>query len=418
MHSSYRLPFSILGRTNAMLGPDSRLLVVAFLGASVALLAGLVQFRILPIRLLCGALSIVMAMIGGVAVVNDYYGYYTTWSQLWADLQGSAGNLGVISAEASTASAESGSLRWVDMPGKLSGYNRKALVYLPPQYNQPRYAHTRFPVVELFHGSPGIPLAWETALHIDQIANALVSEHLMGPMVLVMPSINGAGNDYQDCVNSPTANDETYLVKDIRADVLARYRVSADPAEWGLGGYSSGGYCAANLALRDPATFGAAAVINGYFRATDGPAAQALQNNPALEYANSPLYQAERLSPGTSPLPAFWVAAGISDRTDYPAAVAFTAALDRIEQVPFTKYNSGDSAKAWDAVLPTALSWLWQQVATPDLKVTFPARAMGNSQRTVWLPPVKRRPPVTPCKIGRTCVGPEFTASLSSKHTL
>ena len=34
----------------------------------------------------------------------------------------------------------------------------------------------------------------------------------------------------------------------------------------GHGGYSSGGYCAADLALRHPGSFGATAVINGYFR--------------------------------------------------------------------------------------------------------------------------------------------------------
>jgi hypothetical protein len=45
---------------------------------------------------------------------------------------------------------------------------------------------------------------------------------------------------------------------------------------------------AANLALRHPGSFGAAAVINGYFRAADGPAGAALNNSPALEAAAVP----------------------------------------------------------------------------------------------------------------------------------
>ncbi len=111
-------------------------------------------------------------------------------------------------------------------------------------------------------------------------------------------------------MNGPGLTDDTYLTQDVRADVLARYRASHDPYEWGVTGYSSGGYCAANLALRHRGTFGAAAVIEGYFRAADGPAAAALNHSGPLETANSPLYLAERLTPGSGPVPAFWVAAG------------------------------------------------------------------------------------------------------------
>ena len=105
----------------------------------------------------------------------------------------------------------------------------------------------------------------------------------------------------------------------MRADLLARYRVSHDPYEWGLTGYSSGGYCAANLALRHRSSFGAAAVIEGYFRAADGPAGAALNDSQPLETANSPLYLAERLTPDSGPVPAFWVAAGTQRQGRLPA---------------------------------------------------------------------------------------------------
>ena len=304
-----------------MLGPDSRLLTALLVIVSVALLAGVIRFRRLPVKILCGALSIMVAMTGGIAVVNFYYGYYTTWGQMWADFHGGTGNLGVITPATSTTALGSGRLGWTNLPGKLSGYDRQALVYLPPQYSQAKYARIRFPVVELFHGTPGTsPLSWDTRLRIGQVADSLLARHLTGPMVLVMPTINGPGRQFQDCVNGPAVNDETYLTTDVRTDVYARYRVSQDPYEWGLAGYSSGGYCAANLALRHPGSFGAAAVINGYFRAADGPAGAALNNSQPLEAANSPLYLAERLTPNSSPVPAFWVAAGTNDKPDYQPA--------------------------------------------------------------------------------------------------
>ncbi len=377
-----------------MLGPDSRLLTVLLVTASVALLVATVRLRFLPVRVLCGALSVLVAMTGGIAAVNFYYGYYTTWGQVAADFNGGTGNLGVITATAGAAPLGSGRIGWVQYPGRLSGYSRRGLIYLPPQYSQARYAHLRFPVAELFHGTPGTPLTWNTVLRIGQVADSLLARHLIGPMVLVMPAINGTGHSYQDCVNGPAVNDETYLLKDVRRDVLARYRVSSDPYQWGAAGYSSGGYCAANLALRHPSSFGAAAILNGYYRATDGPAAGALNNDQPLEAANSPLYLAERLNLNSSPLPAFWVAAGTSDKADYPAAVMFAAAMNRVRQVPFVKLNAGDTANAWSAAMPAALAWLWQQLAPPDLRAEFPVGgAPSGLISSIPVPPVKARYP-------------------------
>jgi hypothetical protein len=361
-----------------VIGPNSWLLIALLVTASAALVAGVVRLRLLPVRLLCGAAAIMVAMTGGIATVNYYYGYYATWGALWADLQGSTGGLGTISA-ASTTALGSGHLGWTSLPGRLSGYDRRGLIYLPPQYGQAAYSRVRFPVVELFHGSPGSPLAWDTVLHISQVVDSLMSRRLIGPMVLVMPAIDGSGNQYQDCVNGPSSRDETYINTDVRADLLARYRVSLDPYEWGLTGYSSGGYCAANLALRHRSSYGAAAIINGYFLAADGPAGTALAGNQSLESANSPLYEAEGLTADSGPLPAFWVAAGTHDAPDYRSATMFTAALDRLEQVPFARLMAGDTANAWSAALPPALIWLWQQLAPPDLRVLFPVRAASQS---------------------------------------
>jgi poly(3-hydroxybutyrate) depolymerase len=374
-----------------MLGPDSRLLTALLVIASVALLVGAIRFRLLPVKALCGALSIMVAMTGGIAAVNFYYGYYTTWGALWTDFHGGNGNLGVISAAATTSTTTqltSGTFGWVTLPGKLSGYSRRGLLYLPPQYGEARYARVRFPVVELFHGTPGTPLTWNTVLKISQMADSLIAEHAIGPMILVMPAINGLHHDYQDCVNSPTLKDDTYLTVDVRSDLLAHYRVSSDPYEWGVTGYSSGGYCAANLALRHRGSFGAAAVIEGYFRAADGPAGTALKHDPTLETANSPLYLADQLTADGGPVPAFWVAAGTRQH-DYQPATLFTAALSRVEQVPFYKLDAADTANAWAAAVPEALTWLWQQLAPPDLRVQFPVRGHALGALTLPVQPVK-----------------------------
>ena len=300
-----------------MLGPDSRLLTALLVIASIALLVAVIRFRPLPVRILCGSLSIVIAMTGGIAAVNYYYGYYTSWGQLWADFHGGAGDLGAVAATTTTttsAAATSGRIGWITLAGLRSGYKRRGLLYLPPQYSQAKYAHVSFPVVELFHGTPGSPLSWDTVLRIGHVADTLIAKHLIGPMVLVMPAINGTGhNGYQDCVNGPGVNDETYLTEDVRADLFARYRVSHDPYEWGMTGYSSGGYCAANLALRHPGYFGAAAVIEGYFRAADGPAGQRAEVQPAARRRQQPAVPRGAAHAGQRPRP------GLLDRRRHPS---------------------------------------------------------------------------------------------------
>src|ERR1700678_2896672 len=98
-----------------MLGPDSLLLIALLIAGSVGALVAAIRLRPAAPRAACGAATLLVAMTGGVAVVNYYYGYYTTWGQLWADVHGSTGDLGVISA-ASTSSVESGRLGWTELP--------------------------------------------------------------------------------------------------------------------------------------------------------------------------------------------------------------------------------------------------------------------------------------------------------------
>jgi hypothetical protein len=75
----------------------------------------------------------------------------------------------------------------------------------------------------------------------------------------------------------------------------------------------------------------------------------------------------------------------------------FTAAMNRVQQVPFVKLNAGDTANVWSAALPAALTWLWQQLAPPDLRVQFPVRATARGLiSTIPVPPVKAHYP-GPC---------------------
>src|SRR5258707_15592323 len=102
-----------------MLGPDSRLLTALLITVSVALLVAAARLRLLPGRIACAALSIMVAMTGGVAAVNYYYGYYTTWGQMWADFHGGTGGLGGLGVIPATppSAPRPAPLRWTRPPG-------------------------------------------------------------------------------------------------------------------------------------------------------------------------------------------------------------------------------------------------------------------------------------------------------------
>jgi enterochelin esterase-like enzyme len=379
--------------------PDSIALVVVLLAAAAGGIAAAVLLRPVVVKVVAGALALVLAATGGMAVVNDYYGYYQTWSQLSADLSGS---YAAFSDTATTlrhgGALPAGELRSVTFAGKRSGITRGGIVYLPPQYFEHRYAHTRFPVVELLHGSPGEPMNWIVQLRLAGVMDRLLAAHLVGPMILVMPSSN-ATHQFEECVNAPGALDDTYISADVPADVRHLFRASQAGAEWGIAGYSSGGYCAANLALRHPADYGAAGIMDGYFRPTDGQAAAALHDSVPAEAANDPLLAANRLPRDAAPLPSFWVSAGSGDAADLTAARAFVKALHGVEQVTlYEEPGAGHNFYAWEPALPRLLAWMWTQLAPPALRVQFPIA--GPVRRAVFAAPgsgehIKRHPLVT-----------------------
>jgi enterochelin esterase-like enzyme len=381
------------------------LLVLVFLAVGGALYA-LVRYRQLAIRIAAGTVATALAVTAGMFLVNDYYGYYQSWSQLSADLSGSYGAFNTqIASDRIVERIGNGQVQAINLPGKQSHINRVGLVYLPPQYFDPRYAHTQFPAIELLHGTPGNPSSWLVHLHIASVMDQLIAKRLVGPMILVMPTMS-VGRSFQECVDAPGALDDTYITQDVRSDIQAKYRVSTVGAEWGIAGYSSGGYCAANLALRHPTEFGASGIMDGYFRPQDGPAANALHFNPAAEAANDPLRTAALLAADSSPVPSFFLSTGTGDHADVAGARAFVTALHSVESVAqYDIPGAGHDVYAWQPAVPYLLQWMWTQLAEPQLRVQFPIAGSVRST-TINLPadvraaaqPDTHRPPPAPVR--------------------
>lgn len=375
-----------------MISPTSPVVVLLLLLGAAGLLVLLAGQRRLWLQTAAGVLTVVVAASSGVVLVNDYYGYYRSWSAVGHDMFGGTDALPPAASESGDrAIVTPGTVERVQISGGASGISRAAFVYLPPQYFEPRFRFVRFPVIELLHGSPGRPSDWITALGATTIADEVIGRRGMGPIILVMPQINRSLNSYQDCTDVPGDLDDTYLSRDVPAWVRSHFRAAASGSQWGLLGYSSGGYCAANLALRHRGSFGAVMPLDGYYRPQDGPAARALGGSRRLLAANDPLATVRALRPGAAPLPAFWLAAGTGGGADLASARAMVGALARLSSATLvTEPGAVHNFYAWQRVLPRAYAWAWQQLAPPELKTQWPTVGAGIN---ISLPRIGTRPP-------------------------
>jgi enterochelin esterase-like enzyme len=238
-------------------------------------------------------------------------------------------------------------------------------VYLPPQYFQPAYQAHRFPAIELIHGQPGGPQDWITVVGVTHTFRHLLAERLAQPAVLVMPDANGGDQISLQCLNQAGGpQDLTYLAVDLPNQIAHTLRVRRPGPAWGVAGYSEGGFCAANMALRYPHRYGFAGVLSGYFQPLDNQLAGSRLVSPfggssRLREENTPLDEIQRL-PATAVIPRFWLGAGAADRQDVANTEQFWLELQsRQGNVPLIiTPGSGHSMTTWRAEVPSMLRWM------------------------------------------------------------
>src|SRR5258708_13847668 len=96
---------------------------------------------------------------------------------------------------------------------------------------------------------------------------ALIGAGLAKPAVLVMPDANGGRGISLQCLNQVGGpQDATYLAEDLPEYISRTLRVQPPGSGWGIAGYSEGGFCAANLALKYSSRFSFSGVLSGYFQ--------------------------------------------------------------------------------------------------------------------------------------------------------
>jgi putative tributyrin esterase len=148
------------------------------------------------------------------------------------------------------------------------GRTMKYRVLVPEDYEK---SQRRYPVLYLLHGLGGDYTDWTTRSNVAEYSRTL-------PLIIVMPDGHNAWY-----TNSEEGAYETYLLTDLPADVIKKYRTINSRYGRAVAGLSMGGFGALKMALKRPAMFAVAGSFSGAFAATRHGELERLISKPEVE---------------------------------------------------------------------------------------------------------------------------------------
>ncbi len=330
------------------------------------------------VRLLGRGTGIVLISCAGALVafvyLNKQEGFYASFSDIWGSAQQKTvaphypedrthARLDVLATDwqpqaRAAARQGRGTVLAVRLWGSRSGIVRHGYVYLPAAYfDQP--ASLRFPVMELLPGQPGGPPNYLHQLGLAGLLDQEIRARRIPPVIAVLPEVT-THSVFTECVNAVHGQrDETYLTSDVVDDVNASFR-TLPGRTWGIAGYSTGGFCAVNLASHHPDRYAAAASLSGYFQPAQDPGTTRLYagSKTALR-RNSPDWWVTHAAPTAPPLYVF--ASGqdpfaIAQEKTFRHLVKLHAPLLPVtfDVIP----TGGHNFNVWRIGLPKALEFL------------------------------------------------------------
>jgi len=148
-------------------------------------------------------------------------------------------------------------IQTIKFESKLIGATLPYRAILPVDYNTA--TTTRFPVLYLLHGLGGHYTDWTTRTNVADYAAQY-------QLIIITPE----GNDswYVDSAGVASDKYESYILKELIADVDNRYRTIQSRYGRAIAGLSMGGYGAVKYGLKYPSQFVFVGSISGAFNVT------------------------------------------------------------------------------------------------------------------------------------------------------
>lgn len=273
-----------------------------------------------------------------------------------------------------------GKVESVRIIGRRTRAINPGFVYLPPQYFQQQFRRQRFPVMVVISGYPGGIMNLAQHLQVPQNAGRLIAQGRMQPTVIVMVRPTIAPPRDTECVDVPGGPQaETFFTKDLPDAMKATYRVGHDPSAWGAFGYSSGGSCSLQLAMRNPKSYTSAVSLSGDYAIKDdlttgslfGPGPEGAKR----EHEHDLLWRLKHLpTPQISAL----VASSRKGEADYGPTMDFVHAVKPPMTVDSIILPQGSHQfTTWRREVVPALEWQSQQLTFPQDTQAAPPRKPG-----------------------------------------
>ena len=232
-------------------------------------------------------------------------------------------------------------------------------IYLPASYEQA--PDRTYPVVYLLHGDGGRVSDWVAfglQGKMDQAVAGGAPE-----MIVVMADGSGHSGDLTDWANRWDGADPVeQQVIDLVSFVDQTYRTIPDPSTRFIGGLSSGGFGALNIALHHQDLFSTAMSFSGFIAANDPEADPGVfGEDPAVIERNSP---AALVTSQAGAGEIYYVlSAGQRDPYFQHRMAEFSAELDRLGIAhEFHVVPGGHDGTAWDAGLDFGLAHVAAQI--------------------------------------------------------
>ncbi|MEV6973307.1 alpha/beta hydrolase-fold protein [Kitasatospora sp. NPDC093806] len=257
-----------------------------------------------------------------------------------------------------------GPILMTTVTGPKSGVSGKVWVWLPPEYNDPKYAKTGFPVLTLFAGgqSNGYNTWTDNQLPIQENDADLVKQGKAHPFIMIMPvqNFNADEKNALDCSDIPgQPKMGTWMAEDVPDFVRANFRTINSRDGWGLMGASTGAFCSAKLALQHPDKFRAAVPIDGYFN----PDSLLWKGHEAERQANSPDVMVAQGKADVKML----ATAGGANAYEKKLVQNWIAKVVAPLTVEYYEQPGGDHlTKDFKKMIPDTLQWLSKNLSAPQ----------------------------------------------------
>ncbi|MEU1374129.1 alpha/beta hydrolase-fold protein [Streptomyces triculaminicus] len=325
---------------------------------------------------------LLVTQVGILAVLlvaaNSEYGFYSTWKELLGQnsrkqtLQTGSGNgkrppaLTVKGQEpvGLGRKEKAGQVDRIEIRGPVTGLSMDGFAYLPPQYFQKEHEKDTFPVIVSITGQPGQSINLITKAKVPQAASKAMMAKEMRPAIVLMLRPSVVADRDTNCTDVPGGPQAlTFFNQDVPIAANDAYRVDNTRGSWGAVGNSTGGYCALNMAMTNPARYGAAAGLSAdLFARQDRDTGDLYAGSKQLRNESDLIWRLEHMPP--PPVSLLLAASEKGEEKYYAQMKRFAGkakAPTKIEKL--VREEGGHNFVTWRDEYPVVLRWLDKELA-------------------------------------------------------